>query len=95
MAEAWTLTRSDGPHDWSLINTSGKVARQVYVRFEGMVDGRRWWEGVTPAGGLARVGEFQPGQGVGINIDRSDTVDQVSVRWKSGFRTKTWSTMNP
>lgn len=95
MAEAWSLHRSDGPHDWSLTNTTGKVARHVYVRFEGTVDGRRWWEGVTPFGGLARVGEFQPDETVGITIDRSDTVDQVSVRWKSGFRAKTWRTERP
>ncbi|MQA77505.1 MAG: hypothetical protein GEV10_03325 [Streptosporangiales bacterium] len=95
MAEAWSLCRSDGPHDWSLTNTSGKVARQVYVRFEGTVDGRRWWEGVVPASGLARVARFQPDETVWIDVDRSDTVDQVSVRWKSGLCTKTWSTEDP
>jgi hypothetical protein len=91
VVQAWRLSRVRR-YDWSLTNTSEKRARQVHVTFEGTIDGRRWSEGVTPAKGLEVTGEIWPGQTVWINIEDSDTVDKVSVSWKSGFRTRTWET---
>jgi hypothetical protein len=91
VVQDWKLTRVRR-NEWSLTNTSGKRARDVYVRFEGLVDGRRWWEGVTPTKGLEVIGEIWPDQTVLIKIDGSDTVDKVSVRWRSGFRSRTWET---
>ncbi|MDP4505833.1 hypothetical protein [Nonomuraea turcica] len=92
MAEDWKLSRLHDGYDWSLTNTSGKVARDVYIEFQGVVDGRRWREGVTPSRSLRAIGEVQPYQTVQINIDSSDTVDKVTVYWRSRLRRKTWET---
>jgi hypothetical protein len=48
-------------------------------------------EGVTPAN-AATTGQITAGETIYINIDSSDTVDNVSVRWQTGFRRKTWNT---
>lgn len=89
MAEQdWELSKVR--EGWSLSNTSGRTARDVYVEFEGVMNGRTWREGVTPAGGLDAIGVIPPYQTVRLVIAHPETADKVSVRWRSGFRTKTW-----
>lgn len=89
-AQDWELSRLHGKHDWSLTNTSGTLARNVYIEFRGMVDGRRWTEGITPANVTTTIGQITPGETIYINIHMSETVDKVSVRWRTGFRKRRW-----
>jgi hypothetical protein len=89
-AQDWKLARLTERYDWSLTNATGNLAKHVYIEFEGVVDGRRWKEGVTPARTSVGIGRIAPGETIYLNIDSSETVDRVRVSWRVGFRTKTW-----
>jgi len=94
MAEQdWKVVRTvAGPGDWALTNTGGKHARRVHVTFEGVIDGRRWSEGVTPTRVATRPGEIGPYETVTFTIPDPNTVDRVTVEWSGTFRRKTWTT---
>jgi hypothetical protein len=91
--EDWKVVRTvNGPRDWALTNTSGKQARRVHVTFEGVFDGRRWTEGITPVGEATRPGEIGPYETVTFTIPEPNTVDRVTVAWNTTLRRKTWTT---
>lgn len=89
----WRLLRLfDGTGDFSLTNTHNKIIRGVRVTFEGVVDGQRWSEGVTPASVITHPGEVGRYETVTFSISHAHTVDSVTVEWAGLLGRKRWTT---